>query len=196
MNAKRRELYAVTGVLAATLALGGYFAYRNRPPSPERLAAHSETWLEGPRAALRLMTERYGPPDALRPGVAVWHERGPWKRIVVHGEEYFDYLEQAVGYRVPARAAEPLTEFDHGLRFDRINDELSARSSDESLNFLALNLADEVASAKRGARDAGDFYVRTARLAAAGKSSPYLERLRFEPYRPAPQEPWNREIGY
>jgi len=38
--------------------------------------------------------------------------------------------------------------------------------------------------------------ARTARLAAAGKSSPLLDRLQFEPYRPATGTPWNREIAY
>lgn len=196
MKPKKRELYAVSAVLAFTLTAGFYLGYRNRPTSAERLAAHSETWLEGPRATLRLMTERYGPPHSLRTGQATWHERGPWKRITIRGEEHAGYLEQAVGYRVPAAAALPLLEFDHGVRFDRINDELSVRGDAEALNILALNMADEVASDRRGPRDAGDLYDRTARLAASGKSSPYLEGLRFEPYRPAPAQSWGRESAY
>lgn len=196
MNSQRKELTFVAAVLAATLAAGGYFAYRHRAPTQERVAAHIANWLDGPRAALKVMMERYGPPNALGEGTATWHERGPWKRITIHGGEHFDYLEQAVGYHVPAEAVSALAEFDHGLRVDRVNEELSARSNSEALNILALNLANELASAKRRAPEASDFYVRTARLSAAGKSSPYLDRLMFEPYRPAPEMPWNREIGY
>ena len=196
MTSQKRELYFITAVLTATLAAGGYFAYRNRAPSPERVAAHVEGWLGGPRAAVRLMQERYGPPHALAPGTATWHERGPWKRITVRGDEPLSYLEQTVGYHVPFEAVERLVEFDHGLRFDRVHSELTAASNDEALNFLALNLANEVSAGKRGPGDAGDFYVKTARLAAAGKSSPYLEKLMFDPYRPLPDLPWDREIGY
>lgn len=196
MESQKKDLYFVAAVLALTLAAGGYLAYRHRAPTPERVAAHAAGWLDGPRATLKVMMERYGPPQALGAGTATWYERGPWKRITVRGGEHFDFLEQAVGYHVPAEAAAALAEFDHGLRFDRVNAELSARSNSEALNILALNLANELASARRTAPEASGFYVRTARLAAAGKSSPYLDRLLFEPYRPAQEMPWNREIGY
>lgn len=196
MQPRRTDLIFVAAVLAVTLAAGGYFAYRNRAPSAERVAAHIEPWLAGPRETLKLLMERYGAPDVLGAGTATWHERGPWKRITIHGGDHLSYLEQAVGYHVPAEAAQALAEFDHGLRFDREKEELSARSNSEALNLLALNLADELCAAKRTAPQAREFYVQTARLAAAGKSSDYLETLRFDPYRRIPEVPWDREIAY
>lgn len=196
MKSEKRELYFVATVLAATMFGGLFFAYKHRAPSAERVAAHIETWLDGPRSTLKLMSERYGYPNALGPGTATWYERGPWKRITIHGHEPLGYLEQSVGYHIPEDAVAPLREFDHGLRFDRANEEITARSNSEALNVLALNMAHELASAKRVPSDASGFYVRTARLAAAGKSSPYLDRLQFEPYRPMPAIPWDREIGY
>lgn len=196
MESQKKDLYFVSAVLALTLGAGGYFAYQHRAPSLERVAAHSADWLEGPRTTLRVMLERYGPPQVLGEGTATWRERGPWKRITIHGREHFSFLEQTVSYHVPEEAAPALREFGHGLRFDRLNEEITAKSNAEALNILALNLADEMASARRAAPEASAFYVRTARLSAAGKSSPYLERLMFEPYRPLPEAPWNREIGY
>lgn len=196
MRSERRELYFVATILAATLAAGGYFAWMHRAPSPERVAAHTAAWLDGPRATAKMMMERYGSPNALGEGTATWYERGPWKRITIRGGEHFDYLEQTVGYFVPVDAVEPLKAFGHGLRFDRIDDELTATSNSEALNILALNMADDVASARRAPAEASELYVRTARLAAAGKSSPSLDRLQFEPYRPATELPWNREIAY
>ncbi|MCR4295599.1 MAG: hypothetical protein NUW21_08695 [Elusimicrobia bacterium] len=196
MKPRRTDLIFVAAILAATLAGGGYFAYRNRAPSAERVAAHIEPWRAGPRASLKLMMERYGPPNALGEGTATWYARGPWKRITIHGDEPLSYLEQAVSYHVPAEAAQALAEFDHGLRFDREKEELSATSNAEALNHLALNLADELCAATRTAPEARDFYVRTARLAAAGKSSPYLEGLLFDPLSRLPELPWDREIAY
>lgn len=196
MKTRKRELYFVATVLAATLAGGAYFGYRHRAVSIQRAEAHVQAWLKGPRTMAKLMIDRYGPPNALAADAATWYERGPWKRITVHGDAPLSYLEQTVAYHVPPEAVAPLRAFGHGLRFDLVNEELSATSNAESLNVLALNMANELCSAKRSPKEAGDFYVRTARLAAAGKSSPYTEKLQFEPYRSIPLEPWNREIGY
>lgn len=199
MKDTKKQLYFVGVVLAATVAAGAYFAWHHRPPTNERALAHVSAFLEGPRATAKAMIERYGPPNALSPDTATWYERGPWKRITVHGDAPLSYLEQVVSYHVPPDAAAQLLELDHGLRFDLANEELSATSNSESLNFLALNLAHEVSSARRDPKEARELYVKTARLAASGKSSPYLEKLQFEPYRPAPRGRWDargREIGY
>lgn len=196
MNPRRTDLIFVAAILAATLAGGGYFAYRNRAPSETRVAEYSASWKPGPRAALTLVMDRYGPPDALGTEKATWYERGPWKRITIHGREALDFLEQTVGYVVPAEATRALSDFDHGLRFDRFNQELSATSNTEALNHLALNLAAELCAAKRTAPEASDLYLRTARLAAAGKSSPYTEGLLFEPHRRGPEAPRHYEFAY
>jgi hypothetical protein len=196
MQSQKRELYFVSAVLTATLIAGGFFAYRHRAPSEERVAAHASDWFDGPRAALKVMMERHGPPNALGQGTATWYERGPWKRITLHGREQFNCLEQSVSYHVPAEAVSALGDFGHGLRFDLVDEELTATSNAEELNILALNLAVEVTSARRGAEEASDLYVRTARLSAAGKSSQYVEKLMFEPMRREPRIPWNREIAY
>lgn len=190
MRTKTRRLVFL-GLALAVLAGGAFIAYRYRAPNLERSLAHVSTFeKESPRLAAKALIERYGAPDALSPDTATWYERGPWKRITVHGDAPLSFLEQVVSYHVPAEAAAPLLELDHGLRFDLAREELSATSNSESLNFLALNLAHEVSSARRGAAEARELYARTARLAASGKSSPYLEKLQFEPYRREPLEPW------
>lgn len=194
METRRKHLFFA--VLAAVLAGGAYVAFRDQTPTAARVAAHTETWLSGPRSTAALMTQRYGPASALAPGIATWRDRGPWKRIVVRGHAPEGWLEQTVSYGVPAAAVAPLEEFGHGVRADLARDELTASSGDESLNRLALNLAAEIADGRRGAKDARDFYARTARLAAGGKSSSYLSKLLFTPYRPPREDPRRRGVGY
>lgn len=196
MDPKKKDVYFVAVVLAATLAGGGYFAYRNRTPPAHRVEAHIKTWYEAPRQMARLMTERYGPPSALGTDDATWHERGPWKRIVVHGDSPDSCLEQVVAYWVSPEAGASLREFGHGVQFDYAAEEMSTRSNDESLNFLALNLANQIASGSQGAEEARQLYTRTATLALSGKSSPYMQKLLFGPNRPAPKETWRRGIDY
>jgi len=196
MEREKRDFYFVAAALALTLAAGGYVAYRNRTPSPQRVEAHIKTWFEAPRSLVRVMTERYGPPSQLSPDAVTWFERGPWKRIVIRGDAPDSFLEQTVAYWVPPEAGASLREFAHGIQFDYAAEELSARSSEEAMNFLALNLADEIASGRRDVAEARRFYTRTAELSLAGKSSPFMEKLRFGPDRPMPREVWRRGIEY
>lgn len=196
MDTRKRELYFVATVLAATVAGGGYFAYKHRAPSAQLVQAHIFSWYHKPRVMAQLMTERYGPPNTLGRDVATWHERGPWKRIVVHGDSPDTCLEQVIAYWAPPEAANALRDFGHGLRFDAAREELSVKSGDESLNFLTLNLADRLASGKSMPEEAQRLFARTAALAAAGKSSPYTEKLLFSPHRSEPLESWSRPIEY
>lgn len=201
MGTRKKEenkpvFYFIAAMLAAAVAGSVYFGYRHRIEAPKRLEAHARTWFESPRIMSRVLMERYGPPSVLAPEVATWYEREPWKRITVHGDAPENYLEQTVGYRTRPSAVAPLRKFGQGIRIDLIKEELSARSNTEALNFLALNLANEVAAGRRSPKEARDFYLRTEKLAAAGKSSPYTERLLFEPYRFVPQERSINTLGY
>ncbi len=181
MKTRKRALYLASAAAAAAVAAGGYYALRPRVEVPERIEAHLNTWYDSPRREAERLIELYGPPDEVAPALATWRERGPFKRIAVHGDSPDTYLEHAVAYRAPPEAFEALSRFGHGVRFDPRNGELSARSNLDSLNYLALNLADEVVKGVRSPENADDFYVRTARFAVFGKSADYMARLRFEP---------------
>ena len=194
MITPRKKL--VFAVLAALLVGGVYVSYRRRAPTARLLTERSGTWLSGPRKTAALMTERYGPPNSLAGDTATWRNRSPWKRIVVHGRAPEGWLEQTVSYGVPASAIAPLGEFGRGVRVDLMRDELTASSGDEALNRLALNLAVEIVDGRRGAAEARDFYDKTARLASSGKSSSYLAKLLFTPYRPLREDPRRRGVGY
>lgn len=188
-----KPAYVIAAVVAAAAAGGGYYGYRQRAETRRNVEAAIGSWYGGPQLMTQLMMERYGPPDVFTPEAATWRERGPWKRIVVRGHSPDSYLEQTVGYQAPPEARARLSEFGHGIRFDAANEELTATSSQESMNILALNLADEVAAGKRSPDQARDFHLSTTKLAVSGKSSPYLEGFRFKPYRPAPELVWRRD---
>lgn len=196
MDKRRRQLYLASTALAAAVAGAGYLAYQYRAPTPKLIESHTASWSRRPRAMVDLMIERYGLPNALRPGAAVWHGRGPWKRIVVHGDSPDTYLEQVISYWAPPEAARGLEEFGHGLAFDPAREELSVKSGNEELNFLALNLADRVAGGKNTPEEARRIFKKTATLAASGKSDPMTEGLLFAPHRTEPVENWTRPIDY
>lgn len=194
MDTRRKRLFFISAVLAALVAGGAYRSLVH--PSARRVAAHIAGWDNRPRSAVQVMMERYGSPDRLVPGAVTWLGRGPWKRIVVRDSPSGRFLEQTVAYWVPLAAIPPLSEFGRGVRADYSADELTASSEDEELNRLALNTAHDIASGRRDAKDAGEFYDRTARLAASGKGSVYLTNLLFTPYAPSPSSRRRRGIGY
>lgn len=184
MMTRIRMVYLGSALAALALAGGGYLAYRRHMAQPS-VQVHLRTWHDGPRRAAELLIERYGPPDEIGPGLAAWRDRWPWTRVAVHGTSPDSFLEHAVDYQASAPGAEAIAVFGHGVSYDAAAGRLSARSNSEALNILALNLADEVAYRKRDPLSARDFFVSTARLAAAGRSSTYLERLQFASW-PAP----------
>ena len=144
-------------------------------------------WPEGARATARAMTAKYGQPNRFSEGALVWIDNGPWQKTVVYrsawphflGKVDKDYLEQTIAYRVPVEKIDDLKRFDRRLEVNESRGQLSARSESESLNFLALNLADEIVTDKRGVDDARDFYRRTEALSMSGKSSAYMEGFLF-----------------
>ena len=144
------------------------------------------TWPTYSYRLARLMIDKYGQPSEATDQRVTWHDNGPWKRTVVHRDapgRTFDRskgrLEQSAAYRVPAQRLDALARFDKGIEADAKEGVLTASSDDESENFLALNLADEVLRGRRTAREATDFRQNVSRLRDSGKSSPYYNRLMF-----------------
>ena len=163
------------------------------PPPTEGTAA-AETaesvilkWPEGAQVTGREMIAKYGEPDRFSDGALVWIDNGPWRRTVVYrnawphflGRRDKDYLEQTIAYRVPAGKIQDLKRFDRRLEIDQARGQLSSRSESEAMNFLALNLADEIVTDKRGVDDARDFLAKTESLSASGKSSRYAQGFLF-----------------
>jgi hypothetical protein len=142
-------------------------------------------WPRAARLTARSMISEYGAPNRCSKDALAWLDNGPWKMTVVNrsgwplfGIATKDYVEQTLAYRVPADRVEDLKRFDSRLEVNQLG-RLSVRSESESMNFLALNVANDIVMDKRGVQDARDFYRRAVRLAHAGKSSAYTKGLLF-----------------
>ncbi|MBI3289255.1 MAG: hypothetical protein HYZ74_07030 [Elusimicrobia bacterium] len=206
----RGRRYAAWGLIAILMAAarGGLFAeteLSSREGMDRRDAASLgaiqtpdtviQEWPEPPRSLARLMIAQYGQPDRFGENALAWDDNGIWKRSVVHRRAWprsakardKDFLEQSVVYHVPPDKQAELKAFDNRVEFDAVTGRLSSRSESESMNYLALNLANEVIVGVRGAAEARELYRKTRRLAQSGKSSPYLEGLLFHPS-PTPED--------
>jgi len=152
----------------------------------------SAGWAESPRLAAKLMIDRYGVPDEVGSSRMIWHASGPWKRTVVRdlprlysGSRDADLgvIEQTVAYDLSPGDVERLVPFSRRLSFDPARMEMSSRADREEVNFLRLNLADDVLQGRIGVPEAKETFDRVLSLDAAGKTTRYLQGLSFGPGR-------------
>ncbi|MBA2543334.1 MAG: hypothetical protein H0V17_27080 [Deltaproteobacteria bacterium] len=146
-------------------------------------------WPQGPRDAARELAKKYGAPDEVTPSMLVWNDTGPWKRTVVHRKEvqhdwpepHTDFVEQFIDYKVPVDKFDDLAAFDGSVIAERTKGELSARCAKEAMNFLAINLAHDVARGATKVEDARKRYEQAAAAFMANKPQPITQKLMFQP---------------
>jgi hypothetical protein len=197
-----RARAAALGILGL-LALGA--AAQGTPPSfapaPSfavdlSLETVLSDWPENSRFAAREMIAKYGEPIRVGDDKLVWPVIAPWSKIVVYrraprglfGWRGEDVVEQSIWYFVPDDKVADLARFDDRLTWDMSTGELSSRAESEGLNFLALNLADEIVAGTRTPSQAREFYRRTVQLSESGKSSPYMSGIIFSIRIPPPPD--------
>ena len=145
-------------------------------------------WPATPQEVARKTMAKYGRPNEATPTMLVWHNNGPWKRTIIYRDEvqhdfpkpHTDLLEQFIDYQVPLGKYDDLARYDGSVVAERTKGEISARCDKEEMNFLALNLANDVATGRRSVDDARRFYAETAMAAMNGDMRPYTQRLQFD----------------
>lgn len=179
------------------LALGGVLPAGCRTAAPFGPAQRSALagdiiagWAPASRLAAAAMIERYGPPDAVAADGLGWKDKARWKKIVVRDRPAArvsearvpGLLEQTVSHRVPEHKRGELAAFSGAIRMSPDGAALTARSDEEPLNVLALNLAVAIGRGDIGPARARSSYRRAVELSRAGKSSPLMRELLFPPH--------------
>jgi len=162
-----------------------------QPPAAAEAAVRD--WPKDLQALASVLIEQYGPPDSADGEALVWHGNGSWRKTVLRREGFTrtflsgtrDHLEQVIAYHVPEDKLPLLKRFDRRLEANAATRELISRADREAMNFLALNLADDIVKGERGVLEARIFIEKALRLERAGKSSPYLEGFVFALQDPA-----------
>jgi hypothetical protein len=160
-------------------------------------------WKPKPQEVARKLIEKYGQPQEVTANRLIWHKAGPWKFSELVNEEiphnfpmpHRDMLYQAIDYRIDPGDADELLEYDGSLILERTKGELGARCDKEEANFLAINLADDVANGKRSVDDARRFYFETmTALMKENRMNDYLKGFRFQVPRADRGDP-DKEFG-
>lgn len=160
-------------------------------------AAITATWPEESREAAQLVLDKYGEPDELTPSQLIWHQPGPWKRMVAsrtfHRHDFpvphIDAVESTIDYRVPVDKIGDVLAFDGSVTVERTAGEASARCHDEEANFLALNLMHDIVTGARDVQQAREYYAQEFLDYRRKQPTPYMEGLRFTPSDPQSPDP-------
>ena len=170
-------------------------ATQSASPSPATTPASNaqdartliRAWPQGSQAAAEAMIDRYGQPDDVTSAMLIWRDKAPFRKTVVLRDsvrhsfpvDHEDVLLQEINLKVPTDKVDDLVKFDGSLIIDRTKGTVASRCDKESHNILALNLAQEIATGKRGAESARRFFADTVARQMAGKSSEHTEKLLF-----------------
>src|SRR5688572_1947558 len=127
-------------------------------------------WPAKPKEVATAMIQKYGQPHDVTDMALIWHNNGPWKKTIAGKEEiphdfpmaHMDILEQFIDYKVPVDKYDDLAEYDGSVMAERTKGVISARCDKEEMNFLALNLANDVATGKKTVQEARDYYAKAA----------------------------------
>ena len=170
----------------------------NKQATPVKQAANGDatqklaSWPAGPRLAGLEMIEKYGAPKEVTDDRMVWHDAGPFKRILLTREElphhfpivHKDYLEHTISYDVPADKASDVLAFDGSISIYRVGGELSARCDLESNNVLTLNLAQEIVEGKKSVEQARKEFGEAIMARTNAKDPEITKELQFKPQTP------------
>lgn len=153
-------------------------------PSAQSIIAK---WPAKPKEVAQITIEKFGQPQEATPHMLVWYNNGPWKRTVMHREEvphafpkpHTDMLEMFIDYQADPAQYAAIAQYDGSVVLQRTVGEMSARCDKEEMNFLALNLANDIATGKKTTNEARDFYTQTVIAFSKGEQPPYVQKLQF-----------------
>lgn len=148
-----------------------------------------EGWPARPTLAVKVMTVKYGSPTELTTEKAVWHNAGPYKRIMVTRKKilhdfptpHMDFLEHTVAYNVPTDKVDDLVAFNASMTINKTAGEMSARCDLEGHNILTLNLARDIINGTKTVQQARTDFGKNVVDDFMGKHPAYVENLQFTP---------------
>jgi hypothetical protein len=94
-------------------------------------------------------------------------------------DRHSDFLEQFIDYHVPVEMFSKLAEFDGSVMVERTKGEISARCGGTSMNFVAINLADDIVTGRRSVPEAREEYTRLYQAYKQGQKPPYTQSFQF-----------------
>ena len=165
-------------------------------PSTEALAWSQKNlagWAEGTRRLGAQLMTKYGAPAEVTPRQVTWINSGQWARTTLYKEgathnfaaPHRNVLEQAVLYKVPVDKLVALAQFNRSLVVDLARGELVSSGDSEEINFLSVNVADDVVKGQRTPEEARIYFAQLVRAKMIKEPERELQKLKFTPAKSA-----------
>jgi hypothetical protein len=159
-------------------------------PSAESLAWSQKAltgWPDETRRLAAQLVTKYGPPAETTARQVTWLNNGQWARTTLYREgaqhnfaaPHRNILEQVVLYKVPAGKLAELAAFHRSLVPNLARGELASFSDSEELNFLAINVADDIVKGERTAEEARIYFAQLVRAKMIREPERDLQQLNF-----------------
>jgi hypothetical protein len=159
-------------------------------PSAEALAWSQKALAGWPDTTRRLgaqLVTKYGQPAETTARQVTWINNGQWARTTLYKEgvqhnfaaPHRNILEQAVLYKVPADKLADLAGFNRSLVPNLARGELASFSDSEELNFLAINVADDILKGERTTEEARIYFAQIVRARMIREPERDLQQLNF-----------------
>jgi len=147
-----------------------------------------EGWPAMPREMAMKLMDKHGAPSGVTPTMLTWDGPAPFKKTILSSTEtphawpmpHTDFLESVIDYKTPWDKFDDLAQFDGSVIAERTMGTLSARCDKVENNFLALNLANDVATGRKSSAEARRAFEEAAMAAKSGQMSPMMQGLQFE----------------
>ncbi|BAO54473.1 hypothetical protein [Nonlabens marinus] len=153
----------------------------------DSVKSHVENWKETPKGVAQVMLDKYGVPNEITDERLVWHNNGDFAMTMLTNEEidhrfpmpHKDCLLQTVNYQVPVEKYSDMARYDGSVILERTKGTMGARCDKEMANYLALNLAHDVATGNKSVDEARMFYTETIMSVIQGEKPEYTQKMMF-----------------
>lgn len=162
-----------------------------RPPVAAPLSQDVQRAITGwgaePQALARALIQKYGRPDLVSSEHLVWKDRGQWYLTVLQNDQVLhnwpvphqDFLYQVIRYPIDPKYYGDITSFDGSVILDRTLGFVGSMCGDEGMNFLAVNLAHDIAAGDLSVREAQAMFVEAYNQYKAGGAPAYTQGIHF-----------------
>ncbi|MGE3611500.1 MAG: hypothetical protein AB7I27_18050 [Bacteriovoracaceae bacterium] len=145
--------------------------------SEEKARAVTASWPEQNKEVMNKLISKYGLPNESTSDSLIWNNNGPWTRTELTNQGNNQMLVQTANLDVPTQKISDLALFNKSIMVNQGQNEISSASNHEELNFLSLNLANDIVNNRIGPFEARKRYSYYTDY--MGKSN-YIDNLHFK----------------
>ena len=173
----------------SSLTSGDSFQFQQgQKVSRDQVEKLINAWPQESKKAAQATLEKYGPPDGGTFQELIWHNAGPWEKVVVSNEAHDhndpmphkDVLMGKIKMKVPQDKVADLLAFDSSLVINRTAGTLAAVCDKEESNFAAINLAHDIIQGSKSVQEAKDQMAKVVMGLQQGTTDPITQDFKFE----------------